>query len=290
VAVKVYKSADGKPDSRKNTIRKFKRQVSTLLELQQPFKEPADPKLWVDELARTRPSELFVMLLDYSRDATGAVGPSADGSMYVITELAEETLKSFVKRHCESSEPLRADCVRKIAREVTLAMAGLHAKGLVHLDMKPENIMLSGGRWKLIDMDGCFRNGAILQQSNGSVSFSPCYCAPEFAKFVTKGGSITITPALDVWSVGLTIAELVELCPLLRASYQQVAKGLSRREGSTRFLKWLSSQRTAPRLTRECDDSFRKLLDAWLLVVNQAKRRTLAESLSSDFYARGSHA
>jgi serine/threonine protein kinase len=204
--------------------------------------------------------------------------------MYVVTELADETLKSFVKRHLESGRPIPVDQVRKVAREVTLAMAGLHAKGLVHLDMKPENIMMCGGRWKLIDMDCCFRNGAILQGRNGCVSFSPCYCAPEWARFAVDGDSIMVTPALDVWSVGMTIAELVELCPLLRATFHKKAHGLSRKEGTLTFLKWLSSQRAPPSLSKECDSSFRELLQCRLLVVDPAQRNTLAESLAADFH------
>jgi serine/threonine protein kinase len=205
--------------------------------------------------------------------------------MYVVTELAEQTLKSYLQEHYERKRPLPVEEVRKIAKEVTLAMAGLHAKGLVHMDMKPENIMRCSGRWKLIDMDGCFKIGSLVEMNNAAVSFSPCYCSPEFARFVNGGDSIVASPALDVWSIGMTLAELVELNPLFRATYQQIAKGMTRKQGSTRFLKWLGQLSSAPKLTKACDSSFQKLLQEALLVPKQANRMTLAESLSAPFFS-----
>ncbi len=55
-----------------------------------------------------------------------------------------------------------------------LVVAGLHAKGFIHLDLKPENLMLFDGMLKLIDVDGCVRIGTAISVSDSSLSFSPC--------------------------------------------------------------------------------------------------------------------
>lgn len=283
VAVKVYKS--GKMQS-KATLVKFKRQVEVLLELQQPFERPADESLWCEELAAIDPSDLFVKLLAYSKDAKGKPGPDAtDQSMYVVTELADCTLKSVLKQRSQRNLPLPPDQARKFAKEILLAVAGLHVKGLVHLDLKPENIMLCGGRWKLIDMDGCVRVGTKVMQSDNSVSFSPCYCSPEFARFVSKGGSIVVQPGLDAWSVGMTLGELVNMVPLMRSYYQEISAGHSRKDGSSRFLQWLGSLISVPLPRRVCADiRLQTLLSGWLLVAEQTRRRTLAECMSAPYF------
>ena len=41
-----------------------------------------------------------------------------------------------------------------MTKAVVFVMAGLHAKGFVHLDLKPENLMVFDGALKLIDVGG----------------------------------------------------------------------------------------------------------------------------------------
>jgi len=286
VAIKVYK-----PSRRMSaTLTRFKRQVSVLQDLQRPLEKPVDEALWCEELATTDPANLFLKLLDFSKDANGVPAPDpADGRMYIVSELAQFTLKDMLRRRCQRNAPMSAESVRKIAKDIVLAVAWLHAKGYVHLDIKPENIMMCGNRWKLIDMDGCVRAGSEIKSVDNSVSFSPCYCAPEFARLVVKGGSIKVQPSMDAWSVGITIAELVDLCPLLRAQYQQISDGRSPQAGSVSFLKWLADVEAAP-LPRRCvwsdESSFKALLCTWLLVPGPDRRRTLAQSLGAPYFQR----
>jgi serine/threonine protein kinase len=215
--------------------------------------------------------------------------------MYIVTELAQCTLKDMLRQRNQRSAPLSAESVGKIAREVVLAVAWLHAKGYVHLDIKPENIMMCGGRWKLIDMDGCVRAGSEIKLIDNTVSFSPCYCAPEFARGVVRGGSMEVKPSMDAWSVGMTIAELVNLCPLLRAQYQKISDAQSPKGGTMPFLKWLGAVQAIPLPKRpvwsedrclQAIPLFKVLLCTRLLVPNSERRSTLAQSLTAPFFQR----
>jgi serine/threonine protein kinase len=288
VAIKVYKQADAP-----NALEKFQRQVSVLQELQQPFVRPDSwlgprqcrGRPWSDELASMSPGDLFVKLLDYSRDASGQPGQDpADREMYVVTELAECTLQAKLAHSKKEGIPLPREQVHKIAKDIVLSAAGLHAKGFVHLDIKPHNIMLCAGHWKLIDMDGCARIGTTLRLSDSTISFTPMYCAPEFARFAEEGSSIRVSPGLDSWSVGLTIAELLSFQPLLKLHAQRMSAPHWRGRS---FLGWLATGATmpVPRGWEADDPDFFELLTKRLLV-NERCRKTLAECLAAPYFAR----
>ena len=144
--------------------------------------------------------------------------------------------------------------------------------------------MMCSGRWKLIDLDGCVRAGTEVKLSN-AVSFLPRYCAPEFVGSVVKGGRVTVKPSMDAWGVGITIAELVKMCPLLRAQYQEISNGQSQQGGGVCFLKWLGAVQAAS-LPRPGEGRFRILLSTWLLMPNPEGLRTLAQSLNAPYFRR----
>jgi serine/threonine protein kinase len=282
VAIKVYKPSKG---GIRSTLAKFRRHVGVLQEVQRPFARPADDALWCEELARTDPTNFCLRLLDFSKDARGEPAQDlADGRMYIVTELADCTLKKMLRERSQRNAPLSADAVRKIAAEVLLAVAWLHSKGYVHLDVKPENIMMCGGRWKLTDMDGCVRAGTEVKLNN-AVSMLPRYCAPEIVCSVVKGGSVTVKPSMDAWSVGNTIAELVKMCPLLWTQYQEISDGQSHHGGSVCFLKWLGAVQAAS-LPRPGESRFKILLCTWLIMPNPEGLSTLAQSLNAPYFRR----
>ncbi|CAK0798851.1 unnamed protein product, partial [Prorocentrum cordatum] len=200
VAIKVYKT-DKRGGTSSVTLMKFRRQIAVLKQLQVPLSKPADPRLWTPELEGIDPSRMFVQLLDYSADAAGCPGPDVtDKVMYVVTEMASYSLKDYIKERREQRHRPSANTIQILARQLVLVVAGLHARGLVHLDLKPENLMIFGGLLKLIDVDGCVKINEQVSCEDSSLSFSPCYCAPEWAAFVLDeldSRVHVVSPALD---------------------------------------------------------------------------------------------
>jgi len=284
VAIKVYK----KPES-EAALAKFRRSVHVLQRLQEPFERPTDPKLWNAQLETVKPAGLFMQLRDYSTDATGEAGrDQCDNQLYMVNELAQYSLQDYVSDKKRKSAPPSQETVRSLAKAIILVMAGLHAKGFVHLDIKPENLMIFDGCLKLIDVDGCVEIGQPISKADSSISFSACYCAPEFAKFVMQkdDASLYALPGLDTWSVGCTICELVTLDPILRSSYKSWVTQFGRR-GRIRFMDSLASMSKAPLPSKvqQFDAEFVELMNECLLVCPESQRRTCAESLNASYLA-----
>lgn len=159
VVVKTYK-----PRDKKSTELMFRRQVEVLQALALPFEQPDDPRFWHPDLKDADPSDFFMALIDFSMDATGA--PSLDPvhkCYFVVTEFAQYSLKDYV-RHSVDSQTVND--VQSMAVAILRVVSALHAKGFVHLDLKPANLMLFNGKLKLIDVDGCVLVGCSNKTSS----------------------------------------------------------------------------------------------------------------------------
>jgi serine/threonine protein kinase len=178
-----------------------------------------------------------------------------------------------------------------MTKALVFVMAGLHAKGFVHLDLKPENLMVFDGALKLIDVDGCVKVGMSIAITNPSISFSPCYCSPEWACFLLAENEahIVATPGLDVWSVGCTICEFVTLDAILKPMYANFLRhSHSHREAGFLFMDWLSSIKKSPTPKRVVafDKEFADMVSEWMLVTDKGTRKTCAECLSSPYLTK----
>ena len=112
------------------------------------------------------------------------VGRTDEGNPFLVMELLDgECLADVLDRE----ERLDAITALRVILPIAGALEALHAKGIVHRDVKPENIFLSrddAGRWqpKLIDfglarIDSRSRAGRITQR--GTVVGTPVYLSPE---------------------------------------------------------------------------------------------------------------
>src|SRR3546814_14984268 len=87
-----------------------------------------------------------------------------------------ETLANRLKKN--SFIPMRQ--ARRIAVELTRAVAALHRLGIIHRDIKPDNIILTDdGGLRLVDL-GVARLPRIADAPGGDIPGTPSYMAPEF--------------------------------------------------------------------------------------------------------------
>ena len=133
----------------------------------------------------------------------------ADEGTHIVMEFVEgETLAAMLLQ----KSPLPHAEVLRYGMEIAEGLAAAHAKGLVHRDVKPSNVMVTPhGHVKLLDF-GIARSwqlgsGITTTQSAvtrpGSVSGSPLYMAPEQALGREVGGKT------DVFSLGVVLFECI---------------------------------------------------------------------------------
>jgi eukaryotic-like serine/threonine-protein kinase len=124
-----------------------------------------------------------------------------EGRQFIVFELVEgRTLAEAL--HDEGRLPVRR--ALEIAIQVARGLGFAHEQGLIHRDVKPQNVILNGdGRAKVtdfgiarsLDVQGVTQSGAVLGTSN--------YIAPEQA----SGRPVDRTT--DVYSLGVVLFELL---------------------------------------------------------------------------------
>jgi serine/threonine-protein kinase len=125
-----------------------------------------------------------------------------DGQQYIVFEYVDgENLKQLVER----SGPLPLRRVIDLGIAIADALAFAHERGLIHRDVKPQNVLLTpDGDAKVTDFGiarsldvkhGVTQTGTVLGTSN--------YLSPEQAS-----GRVT-SPATDVYSLGVVLYELL---------------------------------------------------------------------------------
>ena len=123
--------------------------------------------------------------------------------LIIVTELLRQNLFEFGKFILDSGEEPYFTLPRLsyIARQCFIALEFVHGMGLVHSDVKPENILLasySRAQAKLID----FGSSCYLTDRQSSYIQSRSYRAPEVVLGLPYDGRI------DIWSIGCVIAEM----------------------------------------------------------------------------------
>ena len=100
--------------------------------------------------------------------------------------------------------PLAIDEAVTIARDVAAGLAAAHARGVVHRDVKPGNVMLAGPRLaKITDFGLARMEGGDQSTRTAGVAGTPAYMSPEQAQ------GLPTDHRTDIWSFGCVLYELL---------------------------------------------------------------------------------
>jgi serine/threonine-protein kinase len=126
---------------------------------------------------------------------------SSNGVYYFAMEYVDgESLAQKMERH---KGKLPEKEVLEYCRQTALALQNAHLNGLLHRDVKPENIMIDQqGVAKLADLGlvRINRPGKTHESEKGLAIGTPFYISPEQAQ-----GRTDLTPGTDLYSLGATL-------------------------------------------------------------------------------------
>ncbi|MBM4321575.1 MAG: serine/threonine protein kinase, partial [Deltaproteobacteria bacterium] len=133
---------------------------------------------------------------------------SSDDGLFLVMELLEGRSLAQLLREEERLPLPRA---MRLLRQICDSLAEAHAKGLVHRDLKPDNVFLlqsegSPDFVKVLDFGIAKRLDESPEQAlttEGQVLGTAAYLAPEVAM------GRTVTPAADIYALGVLLFEML---------------------------------------------------------------------------------
>eukprot|EP00696_Hemimastix_kukwesjijk_P008329 gnl/Hemi2/20523_TR6811_c0_g1_i1.p1 gnl/Hemi2/20523_TR6811_c0_g1~~gnl/Hemi2/20523_TR6811_c0_g1_i1.p1 ORF type:complete len:495 (-),score=55.73 gnl/Hemi2/20523_TR6811_c0_g1_i1:192-1676(-) len=127
----------------------------------------------------------------------------------LVLEFIPETVHKVVRHYTKQKKSVPLLSVKVFVYQMCRSLAYIHCMGVCHRDIKPQNLLLDPAPniVKLCD----FGSAKMLVQGEPNVSYicSRYYRAPELIF-----GATDYTTAIDVWSIGCVMAELLTGVPL----------------------------------------------------------------------------
>jgi serine/threonine protein kinase len=135
-------------------------------------------------------------------------GIAPDGTPFIVMELLEG---SDLSSHLTDNGPMRLADIEQVISQTCKALGRAHERGIVHRDIKPQNIFLTnlgGGDIFVKVLDFGIAKASDLQNSigtttkTGTMMGTPYYMSPE--QIV---GAKTVDPRTDLWALGVVAFE-----------------------------------------------------------------------------------
>lgn len=165
----------------------------------------------------TRAEEARERFLQEARHASGldhpniaavhAIEETEEGRLFIVMALVEgQSLRERLRKG-----PLPWERAVAVAVQVLSALGHAHAKGIVHRDVKPANVMVGcHDEVKVVDFGLAKATGAEGLTRTGVVMGTAQYLSPE------QVGGKPVDPRSDLWAAGMVLYEMLTGAPAFR--------------------------------------------------------------------------
>jgi serine/threonine-protein kinase len=149
----------------------------------------------------TRGCEILAIIGNHPNIISYVEHGKMDGRLYCLMEYLEASnLKELYAAH----DPVLLENVAQIIIDMAAALEHMHTQGYMHLDFKPENVLVSrNGSVRLVDFDLAQQIPEKPKKASGKNPGTPAYMAPEQLLGEPIG------PRVDIFSFGVAAYELL---------------------------------------------------------------------------------
>ncbi|CCI41222.1 hypothetical protein ABG067_000354 [Albugo candida] len=213
-----------------------------------------------------------------------------EGKLFLVFEFVDKDLKRYMEHKIGMLDP---STVKTLLYQLLRGLAFSHSRGVMHRDLKPQNLLVSlSGKLKIADF-GLARAFSIPVRKYTHEVVTLWYRAPEILL-----GQEIYAPPVDIWSVGVIFAEMLTKKPLfpgdseidqiyrvfrlLGTPDEIVWPGVTKlRDYAPTFPKW--KKRDMQQVFPQLDEDGICLLEA-LLRYDPAKRVSAKEALRFPYF------
>lgn len=129
----------------------------------------------------------------------------------VVMEFVPETIHKLLKANSKSKQQIPLIQTKLYIHQLCRGLAFIHASGICHRDIKPQNLLICPQTHKLKLCDFGSAKRLVPQEPNVSYICSRYYRAPELIF-----GAVNYGHSLDTWSMGCVLAELIMGSPVFQ--------------------------------------------------------------------------
>ncbi|XP_050437010.1 serine/threonine-protein kinase Nek8-like [Adelges cooleyi] len=131
----------------------------------------------------------------------------SEHNFHIVMEYATHgTLENFVLKCSRTSDHIVQNCVLNIFSQLTMAVNYIHKMKIIHRDINPMNILLTGSQGTVIKL-GDFGASHILtgEKVTSGNNCTPCYMSPEQC----CGKPLRLKS--DIWQIGCVLYYLMSM-------------------------------------------------------------------------------
>lgn len=121
-----------------------------------------------------------------------------------VMDYVPDTLSRIIRHYHKAKTSMPMLIVKLYSYQMLRSLSHIHTLGICHRDIKPQNVLVNSNNYNLKMCDFGSAKRLVKGEPNIAYICSRYYRAPELIF-----GATDYTPAIDVWSTGCVIAELI---------------------------------------------------------------------------------
>ncbi|MCX5397773.1 serine/threonine-protein kinase [Streptomyces sp. NBC_00102] len=172
------------------------------------YRGPVDPETQAQWVERARREAQAIARIGHQHVVAVHDVIEAGNQVWIVMELLDARSLADLLREQRRLPVAQA---ARIALQVLRGLRAVHEAGVLHRDVKPHNVLFRpDGRALLMDFGIATFEGAVQLTRSQEIIGTPKYLAPELVHRSGEALPKPGTPASDLWSLGVTLFEMVE--------------------------------------------------------------------------------